>query len=378
MIWYVLIFLICIIAYIIDKGIKNNSQKKIVEISIVIILAVFSGTRYKLGGWDYGIYNDIFDWAPNFFDFDFFVTNKYGTEIGYIFFNTIIKSLGFNFYGFTLIHSALFYFLLYRGLKKFDIDFSFFIIIFLYKSCIFNTFVSMRQSLVIVILLNALYYLVNDRPIRYLLCILPCVLIHTSSIILLPLVCMRNLNFSKKGLIIYGATFLILFVINILNIYQFNPSNLIYHLFSNNVTIMNKVETYYVNAESSISLLSTIENYLILLLLILTYRKVYKYSSKEHKIIINTFLMIIPIVTFFRSFEIMIRLRDYFSIFTPFVLYYISNVFKRKERFVYTILIFAFSFIGYYRYIYTYDSGEFALKNYQSYLTKNISIWSDK
>ncbi len=376
MIWYILIFIFCVLVFILDKGIKNSFAKKLLEIFTVVVLAIFSGTRYRLGGWDYGIYEDIFNWAPKLSDFTISTTNVYGTEIGYIFLNTIIKELGFNFYGFTLIHSVVFYFLLYKGLKKLDIDFSFFIVIFLYKSCIFNTFVSMRQSLVIVIFLNALYYLIHDKPLKYVLCILPCLLIHTSSIILLLLIFIRKLNFSKKGMIIYGLIFMMLFLANICNIYKFNPSDLIYDLFDSNATIINKTENYSTSTQS-INILSTLENFVIFILIVLLYDKVYGQASKERKIIMNIFLLIIPIVTFCRSFEVMIRFRDYFAFFTPFILYYISLVFHRREKFVFTLFVFILSFVGFYRYVYTYDNGEYALKNYQSYLTKNVSIWGD-
>ena len=108
------------------------------------------------------------------------------------------------------------------------------------------------------------------------------------------------------------------------------------------------------------------------------YDKVYDKKSNERIVICNLFMLVVPIVTVFRSSEIMIRFRDYFTILEPFILYYIYFCFKGKNKFFYVIVISILCFVGYYRYIYTYDTGENSLKNYKSYLIKNISIFGDE
>ena len=375
--YYVMIFALCVFFYIIHVNTKNILLKKCIEYITLIILALLSGTRYRLGGWDYEIYESIFNLAPKLSDFTINTTNNFSTEIGYIFLNSVVKSFGFNFYGFTLIHSILFYILLYKALKKYKLDFSYFIIVFLYKCCIFNTFVSMRQSLVLVIFLNAIYYLINNNVKRYLTYVIPCVLLHISSIILIPLLFVKNIDFSKKGLIIYACVFFLCLLLNLTGVYVFNPTNLILSLFSGNLKILNKTDVYLSSVEGSINILSSIETFGLLFLLILFYNKIYKSATNERKIIINLYLLTVPIVSLLRNFEIMIRFRDYFSIFFPFVIYYISQAFDKKSKLIYNILIFILCFCGFYRYIYTYDSGEYALKNYQSYLNKYISIFDD-
>lgn len=378
MLYYVSVFILCLVFYILHKGAKSNSAKKAIEIITLIVLILLSGTRYRLGGWDYNIYENIFKAAPPLSEFSFSVTNQYDTEIGYILLNSIVKSFGFNFYGFTLIHSILFYTLLYKALKRFDIDFSYFIIIFLYKCCIFNTFVSMRQSLVLVIFLNAVYFLIKGNTKKYLLCIIPCIFLHISSVVLIPLIFIRKLNFSKKGLIIYGLIFLAFLALNLMGIFVFNPTDLIVNIFGNSAKIMSKTEAYLVGNSSALNILSSIETFGVWLLIVIFYNKVYKNASHERKMIINLFLLIIPMVSLLRSFEIITRFRDYFSIFFPFVIYYISTIFGRNNRFFYNSLIFLLCFVGFYRYIYTYDSGDYALKNYQSYLTKGVSIFGNE
>ena len=377
MIWYVLVFILCFIGMILNFCIKDNKKRVIFEIITLIILILFSGTRYKIGGWDYEIYHRIFKWTPYLSEFSLNTTNIYNTEIGYLFLNSIIKTIGFNFYGFTLIHSALFYILLYKGLRKTNINFGFFIIVFLFKSCIFNTFVSMRQSLVIVIFLNSIPYLINNKAIKYLLCIIPCIFIHISSIILIPLVLLRNIKFKKRYFIIYGLICFGFFILNILNIYKFNIFQLSNTFIANNSLISDKISNYS-NSQATINIFSTIEIYAIYILMIHFYNKIYINGSREKMVVYNLFMLILPIVTIFRNFEIMIRFRDYFTILEPFILYYIYDCLESKNRFCYVIMLSILCFIGYYRYIYTYDTGDNALKNYKSYLVKDISIFGDE
>lgn len=376
MIWYCIVFLFCFLCLLFCDWNKKNKLYNFLEILILIVLIIFSGTRYKIGGWDYEIYHNIFKMAPNLYDLSEGFNNYYNTEIGYLFFNSIIKTLGFNFYGFTLIHSIVFYILLYKGIKKFDINFKFFIIVFLYKTCIFNTFISLRQSLVLVIFINALYYLIKGKKYKYLLCIIPCLFIHTSSFILLPLVFLDKITFSKKSLIIYGIIFFVFLLLNIFNVYRFDFGKVIYFL-SNKFNYFGKYLMYSENV-TSINILSAIETYCVLIFIILFFNKVYLNNNFiENKMFCNLFLIVIPIVTLFRSTEVMIRFRDYFMFFESFVLYYIMSCFKNNSKKIYVLIVSLICFVGLFRYVYTYDDGVFALKNYKSYLFENISIFGD-
>lgn len=371
--WYVFIFIFCLTMIALHYNTKSNTNKKIIEIIILFVLIIFSGTRYRLGGWDYGIYEKVFNEVPKLNEFTINTTNSYGTEIGYLFLNSIIKTLGFNFYGFTLIHSIIFYTILYKAIKKYNINFGFFIIVFLYKLCIFNTFVSLRQSIVLAIFFYAIEYLIKNKKIKYVICILISTFFHTSSLILFPLLFINKLEFSKKQLILYCTIFALFFILNISNIYIFNPINIITSIFGNNSTILGKADMYF-SSSISINILSTLECYIIVILLITFYNQVHKTYSNEKKIMINLFLILIPIVTLFRSFEVIIRFRDYFSLYIPFVLYYIYSSLKTRDKLMYLLAVTAICFVGYYRYIYTYDN---ELRHYESYLTKNISIIGD-
>ena len=56
MIWYVGLFaLIAIVAVMIERY-KDTKLKTFLEKLVLLILVLFSGTRNRLGGYDYGIY----------------------------------------------------------------------------------------------------------------------------------------------------------------------------------------------------------------------------------------------------------------------------------------------------------------------------------
>lgn len=369
MIWYIIIFVIVGALALLTEQYKNSKLATFLEVLVLILLIIFSGTRYRLGGYDYGVYEDVFNTAPYLSDFTLKTSNIYGTEIGYLFINSLIKTLGFNFYGFTLFHSIIFYTILYLALKKYKLNFGFILIVFLYKLFIFNTFVSLRQSLVLVIFLFSLRFIIEKKPIHYYLLILPCLLLHSSAMFLLPLYFINKIKFTKKSLTIYISVFFLLFLLNYTGIYVFNPINILERVFINNSNMMTKIDQYFKD-EVAVNVLNVLECYGIVILLIFHFDKTYK--TKEEKTFINLFLLLIPIITFFRSFEIMVRLRDYFSIFMAFVLSYIFKNHAEKDKQLFYLLTVLFCFAGYIRYIYNYDNG--SLRNYESYIKEQISI----
>lgn len=346
---------------------KNKTVSKIIEILTLVVLIIFSGTRYRLGGYDYGVYERIFYNSPSSI-FELGNIFNYGTDFLYYLFNSFVKGLGFNFYGFTLIESILFHLLLYRGIKKNNINFGLFIIIFLYKLFIFNTFVSMRQSLALVIFFNCIPLIKEDKSIKYIIIMTFTSFLHSSAIILVPLIFINKVNFTKKLLVLYSSVFFVLFLMNIFDIYRFNPTYFLSEVFKSNSALIAKVNLYS-EANTSINILSTIETYIITLLVIFFYNKIY--VKESNKIYINLFLLIIPIVTFFRSYEVIVRLRDYFSLFIPFVLFYIFKEYKNKDKMLLYIMTTIICFAGFYRYIYTYGG----LTPYRSYIFEDVSIF---
>jgi len=372
MVWYIVLFLIVGVSALFIHHYQDSKITTGIEIFVLILLILFSGTRYRLGGYDYAVYEDIFYTTPNLYQFGF-VTNAYKTEIGYLFLNSLVKTIGFNFYGFTLLHSCFFYLVFYLALKRYHLNFGYILIVFLYKLFIFNTFVSLRQSIVLVIFLFSLKYILEKKPIRYYAFILPCLWIHSSAMFLIPLYFLCHFRFTKKTLVLYAFIFFLLFLLNYTGVYVFNPMQILEQVFANNTTMLLKVDQYFTE-EVGVNILNVIECYAIIIFLYFHFEQCYQ--TKEERLFVNLFLLLIPIVTFFRSFEIMVRLRDYFSISMAFVLSYIFKSYSKKDQLLFYFFTTLLCFAGFIRYIYQYDNG--SLREYESYIPYQESIWEER
>ena len=296
MFFYIGIFAICFIAAILNDKLKNEKEKRIFEISILIFLCIISGTRYNLGGTDYFVYKTVYDVVPTINEFNFEsvqnINGTFGMEKGYLLYNSIIKTLGFSFYGFTLINSIIFYTCLYIGLKRYIKNFNFFLIIFLYKMFFYDTFISMRQSVSMVIFFIALQFIEKKKPVKYWILCTIALFFHNSAIILFPLYFIRNFKISKKTFMIINIVGLIFLILNITGIFVFNPINVINILFSNNSIALEKSNSYF-DITEKISIIHSLEYFVIAIILYFNYEYIQNKNDKSeagYKYIYNTYV----------------------------------------------------------------------------------------
>lgn len=222
MLFYIMIFIFCIIMLVFNNCLKEQKHKKIFEITTLIILCIISGTRYYLGGTDYYVYQQVFKAVPSIFRFDFNTIHNiyytYGMEKGFLYFVSILKTIGFNFLGFTLIHSIIFYTGLYVGLKRYTKNFNFLIIIFMYKLFFYNTFISLRQSITLVIFFIAIRFIQERKAIKYFLCCALAVFFHNGALILFPIYFINKIKLTNKRIIILNCIFVPTLIISLMNI----------------------------------------------------------------------------------------------------------------------------------------------------------------
>lgn len=375
--FYIFVFSFCTFGLLINNKIKSN-QKKIFEIVILIMLCVISGTRYYMGGSDYGIYKIVFDNIPNLEGFVNNFTNlhenyrTFGFENGYLFYNSLIKTLGFNFFGFTLINSIIFYVCLYKGLEKYTFNFNFVIIVFLYKLFFYNTFISMRQSITMAIFFIALKYIEEKKPLKYFMLIALASLFHNAALILFPVYFINKLEITRKKLIFLNIIFLPTLAVSFLNLPVMSLFEPVINFFENPTAIEKAENLINGTPESSIGIFHTIEYFLIMLLIILYYKKIVKIDNHS-KFIIKMFLILLPIFTLFRGYESLTRVKDYFTLTYPILLGYICLIDNCKRLQLVQIITLVFCAFGFFRFIILFDSG--AMIPYESYLFKGISIF---
>ena len=185
----------------------NLHSKRIIEVCLLLILCIISGTRYNLGGTDYYLYKTVYDGLPGIVDFlkqynsirEHYQT--FGWEKGYLLLNSLAKSIGLSFYGFTLLHAIFFYSCLYIGIRSYTKNFSLILVVFLYKMFFYETFIAMRQSITIALFFVSLKHIENRNFVRYYLITLIAVFVHRGAFILFFLYYMLNLRLTYSRFI---------------------------------------------------------------------------------------------------------------------------------------------------------------------------------
>lgn len=354
-----------------------NSRKdiqRIINIMIILSLVFISGTRYYLGGSDYYVYNNVFNSIPLLPEFfrdynkldDLYLT--YGMENGYLFLNSLIKTLGFNFFGFTLFHSIFFYTLFFKAVHRYTDRVGLLLTVFIYKLFFYNTFISMRQSLTIAIFLYSLKYIEKRNPIKYFLACFICLQVHTASIILFPIYFINRIKLSKRLILKLNLIFIPGIVLSILNInvFIFLDSLLEY---IQDPTVASKASGIVNSTGEGINLLHTLEYFLVMFLFLKNYDRVMK---SKNSIIIKIFLLLLPIFTVFRGVAIITRLKDYFIISSAVIL---GDIYPKNSRLnaLFTYIIIIYCSLCYFRFLILFDGG--TLIPYESYALKGINIF---
>lgn len=374
--FYVILFLFCVIMLIVNDKVRYVDKKHI-TIFTLIVLIIVSGTRYYLGGTDYYVYKSVYDSLPTLTEF---ITNfpnlhysylTYGFETGYLFSNSFIKSLGFNFYGFTLFHSIFFYISMYVGLKKYSWNFNLLVIVFLYKLFFYNTFISMRQSITLGIFFLSLKYIERNQPIKYFISILIATQFHSVAWVLMLVYFIKYLKISYKNIIALNIIFIPTILISNLNVLA--PLNFIVDWFSNPI-VASKASNLLSGGElsSSVSLLHTLEYFFLMGLLIYFYEKIVD-EYPESKFVVKIFLLLLPIFTLFRNYEMLTRIKDYFVLTYAILIDYFIRIDIKTPKAYFLIPTVAICAFGFFRFIILFDNG--GMIPYESFLFKGVSIF---
>ena len=379
LIFYVFIMLFCVLVLVINNKITKPNDKRKLDIITLIGLCIISGTRYYLGGTDYNIYKLFYDNLPSlqtllhYYDTAWIQSLTRGYEIGYVVVNSFFHTIGLNFYGYTLVESAFFYFCFYKGLRKYVDSFSLLIFVFLYKLFFYDTFISMRQSITIAIFFLAMHYIQERKCVKYYVVCLFALFFHNAALILLILYPLFFLKLTKKKLLLANCIFIPTLLISALNI----PVLKIFDFMINFFRVDGQIEkaNLLFNGVSlnGLSAFHTIEFFLIMLLVYINYDKIIKCNINA-EFILKIFLCLLPIMTLFRNYEILTRIKDYFIISYGIILNYLCMIDNKRFCTIVQICTVLVCCYGFYRFIFLFDGG--SLMPYVSYLTQNISIFN--
>lgn len=360
MIIYTFIFIVIFILCITEEYTPIN-RKKYINIFMLLFLCLFSGFR-NLGGSDFDIYKIVYENVPSFsnailnWDTILEEDNLYNMEKGYIIYLSFLKTfLNLSFYGYLVIQSFIIYSLMYFGLKKYTNHWGIFMILFLYKMFIYETFISMRQPLTIVLFYLILHLIYEGRVFKYLLILLFFVLpFHNGALLLFIVYFIRYLPISKNKLLILNIIFIPLTILTELNINPLQHLDVFIDIFSNES--MRTKANSYLNNNDGLSIFHTAEYILLMYFVYKNYSEIIS-NNKYGEFIIKIFIVLLPIMTVFRSSIFLRREIDYFIPTYAILIGYICNIYWRNR----ILIIIGFSTIcyyGYQRFIHLFDGGE--------------------
>lgn len=375
--------------------VMNERDKKIINCIVIALLIFISGTRYYMGGSDVLVYENVYNGAPSIGTVLLYlftgVNNGVNTnyETGFILICSVIKSIGFSYFGFSLIFATLFYLLMYKGLKEFVADWAPFWALFMYKIMFYNTFISIRQGITMAVFCYAMRYIRDEKIVKYFIWSFVAFLIHRGAIILFPLYFIRYMPMSQRTIkymaLLFAPTW---FIRN-----QVNLGGIIDKIISV-IGFAAKSEGWS-EAVEPINIIHTLECYIMIFLVWLFYDKIISTKKqKEVKLVLQLFMLTIPIFTLLSNWIVMTREKDYFVMMYGILFGYIlegrttspieydergNALFLKNDRIgcgnanVISCLILAACFIGMARYVFVFDGG--VLRKFTSFVTEGVSIF---
>lgn len=188
---YIFIFIVGYLLSIISITKNVDSIIKISVYFFVMIMFILSGLRSINIGYDnIGhelIFNNVSNGIVSFFSFK---------DSGYALLNLIVSFIG-GYKLFIIVVSLVMMYFLMNTIKIFSINPI--ISIYMYYSLYFlgNNMAKIRQGLAVLIAINSLKYLYNNRNIKFIIGVLVATTFHASSIIFITLIFFTKLNLSK-------------------------------------------------------------------------------------------------------------------------------------------------------------------------------------
>ncbi|MFR8238246.1 MAG: EpsG family protein [Dorea sp.] len=372
----------------------NKRDSRILKILVLLLLIFISGTRYYMGGSDVLVYEGVYNAVPApgiilkyiFTGINEGVNTNY--ESGFLLLCSVIKSLGFSYFGFILIWTIIFYTLVVKGLEDFVPNWAAFFAVFMYKLMFYDTFISIRQGLTIAMFCYMLQY-IRDRKwyIYFPLCFLA-LLEHSGAIILFPVYFIVYVPVSKRFIRSFALAMAPTWFISS----RVDLSGMIYSVAE---FLGNSKGERWAESTETISLIHTIECYLVIALVLIFYEKIISNKrGKEVKLVLQLLLVAIPMFTLFKDWIVLTREKDYFVMMYGILLGYIldggtitpleydgegyelyspCSYAGIKNAKIISCIIIAVCFIGMTRFVMVFDGG--VLKHFTSFITEGVSIF---
>lgn len=378
MTFYILLLISVIIGMFAIEKAPSLQTKKLLTLVFFVGLTLISGTRFELGGSDYYIYRRGFEAVPKLWEIsnlsdsvsNIRLVNLF--EPGFLVFCSIVKTLGFSFYGFTLIESVIWYVCMYVGLNRYVDNWGILFIVFLYKLFFYNTFISLRQSITIALFFVAWKFIQERKPIRYYLICCLALTFHNAALLLFILYPLLQLRLTKQRLMTFSMICGFYYILTIFGISIFDLAGKILIGLQGESALVYKMQTW-LSLNQGISMFHVLEYFLLLLIVIINYEEIIQIDENA-SFILKLFVVLLPLFTILGENIVATRFKDYFTITYGIILLYLCKIKQGRLKLLVqcgTILVCSY---GYIRYLRLFDQG--GLMPYTSYLIRKISIFN--
>lgn len=379
MIVYILLFFIAYITAIFERekafafgnniSVLTQNDKTYIVYFVLVIFTCITGFRYELGGSDYEYYELYYERiadTPNLI-FSFGISEY---EPGYTaFIHACTHYLNLSFNGYLFLEAIIFYALMYLGLRKYVPNWGIFLMFFMYKMFFYVTFVAMRQAMTVAGFYLLYSYLQQGKVVKYYLLLALFSTFHYGALLLFIIYPLFRINYTKNNLKKIG---LIFGVFIFLSDYTGSILNAVVSVLGLSQDASDKAAGYS-GGKESLNILYTIEYYLLYILTIKNYDEIHQ-RFKDANFIIALFVMVLPIVTVFRSTVIFVRELPYFYPAYAILFTYIYIIYKKNAG-EYLLLFSLICLAGVIKYVIEFGDG--CLMPYQWWLfNPNIHIFA--
>lgn len=314
---------------------KNKKNSNIYTYVILIFLFLFAGFR------DITVGNDTYEYVRQFNSLsgisgilNNIEISRY--EIGYVALCTIIKTFTNNYTVLLSIVSAFYLISVGRFINKYSQNKWLSIMVFYLIGNYFLIFNIIRQCIVICILLNSIDYIISNKKKKYIISMLVATTFHISSVVLIPLVFIREYKLNIKQHIR-------ILIITIALILVFDKLMLLI------VNILPQYKSYYMESiysEGGVRLASIVNiiviGIIMLICKIFSGKKYKNLNNSERNNIENVYMNLFELMTIINvvililslQFNLLDRISEYF---TSILIVYLPNSISRLGKYTYLI-----------------------------------------
>ncbi|MGL6166785.1 MAG: EpsG family protein [Fusobacteriaceae bacterium] len=324
---------------------RGNKKEKLIMIIPISFLALFSGTRKDIGGYDYYVYEYFYNLANG--------ENPYGYEKFFVYLRDFMKMLNFSYWEFLFSLSCIFSLIMYHLLKKYSVSPIFSFLIYISTYYYWHNFTIIRNYIAILIFWISLEYIIEKKPIKYFLLITIAFMFHKTSIILYPMYYLLNLKLNtKKIMMFYGVGLLL------------NPlSSLAFKIQIDFLGLSERLTRYsQIVEKGNFFEFSEMGIYTLALILLA------KDLNEEENIFFNISVFSFLIFLIFYRFAIILRFLEFFRIGIIVLLPYVFNKIEEKIENKNLKYCFLAVFLTYFSWRYYYIVTGYLIYNYKTWI----------